>query len=91
MSSPNATGVAALVLAAHPELQGNPSGLLARLQATARTNMTNYMGPNDPTNTSADVNGTPCSTGYCHVDFAHPLSFADAYGAGMVDAAAAVQ
>jgi subtilisin family serine protease len=91
MSSPNATGVAALTLSAHPELRRNPDALLARLKATARTSMTNYMGPNDPANTSAGVNGTACATGFCHVDFAHPLSFADAYGAGMVNAAAAVQ
>jgi subtilisin family serine protease len=91
MSSPNATGVAALTLSAHPELRRNPDALLARLKATARTNMTNYMGPNDPANTSADATGTPCDAGFCHVDFAHPLSFQDAYGAGMVNAAAAVQ
>jgi len=30
------------------------------------------------------------ATGFCHVDQAHPLTFADAYGAGLVDAAAAV-
>jgi subtilisin family serine protease len=90
MSSPNATGVAALTLAAHHELQGNPAGLLARLQATARTDMTNYMGPNDPTNTAPGYNGTPCPTGYCHVDFNNPIRFSDAYGAGMVNAAAAV-
>ena len=91
MSSPNATGVAALTLSAHPELRRNPDALLAKLKATARTSMTNYMGPNDPANTSADINGTPCGAGFCHVDFAHPLSFTDAYGAGMVNAAAAVQ
>jgi subtilisin family serine protease len=91
MSSPNATGVAALALSAHANLRKNPDALLAKLQATARTDMTNYMGPNDPANTSAGVNGTPCSTGFCHVDFTHPLSFSDAYGAGIVNAAAAVQ
>lgn len=91
MSSPNATGVAALTLAAHPELKGDPAGLLARLKSTARTDMENFMGPNDPANMSAAFNGTACLTGYCHVDFANPITKADAYGAGIVDAAAAVQ
>jgi subtilisin family serine protease len=91
MSSPNAAGVGALTLAAHPNLQGNPDGLLARLRSTARTNMTNYMGPNDPANTLPAADGTPCSTGYCHVDRNHPISFGDAYGAGMVNAGAATQ
>ena len=91
MSSPNATGVAALTLAAHPELQGNPSGLLARLQATARTNMVNQTGPNDPNDTTSSYAGVPCSSGFCHLKFgAGLISFSDAYGAGMVNAAAAV-
>ena len=90
MSSPNATGVAALTLAAHHELQGNPAGLLARLQGTARTNMVNYMGPNDPTNFAQSAAGVPCTTGYCHVDRNNPITFSDAYGAGMVNAGAAV-
>jgi lantibiotic leader peptide-processing serine protease len=90
MSSPNATGVAALTLAAHPALQGNPDGLLARLQSTARTDMVNYMGPNDPANTAPSAAGVFCATGWCHIDRNNPLAFSDAYGAGMVNAAAAV-
>ena len=39
--------------------------------------------------------GTPCGTGYCHVTFAttgpNAIPLAQAYGAGMVDAAAAVR
>jgi subtilisin family serine protease len=91
MSSPNATGVAALTLAAHPALQGDPDGLLARLQSTARTNMVNLMGPNDPFNTADSATAGPCTTGWCHVDRVHPIGFGDAYGAGMVDAGAATQ
>ena len=91
MSAPNATGVAALTLSAHHELQGNPDGLLARLKSTARTSQVNLMGPNDPANTSPSFFGVPCPTGFCHVDRAHPIAFADAYGAGIVNAAAAVQ
>jgi subtilisin family serine protease len=87
MSSPNATGVAALTLATHPGL--TPDQLLARLKSTARTNMVNYMGPNDPANTAITAAGVPCSTGWCHIDRSNPISFADAYGAGIVNAGAA--
>lgn len=91
MSSPNATGVAALTIAAHPELAENPDALLAHLQSTARTDMVNYMVPNDPTDTSESVTAGPCTTGWCHLDYDAPaISFSDAYGAGMVDAGAAV-
>ena len=90
MSSPNATGVAALTLAAHPALQGDPDGLLTKLRGSARTNMVNLTGPNDPTNTADSTIGGPCPTGWCHLDFDSPIPFSDAYGAGMVDAAAAV-
>ncbi|MFL5944603.1 MAG: S8 family serine peptidase [Gaiellaceae bacterium] len=89
MSSPNASGVGALVLAAHPELQGHPDQLLARLTATARKDMVNFMGPNDPNNKADSTVAGPCPTGYCHIDQTRPISFADAYGAGMVNAGAA--
>lgn len=90
MSSPNATGVAALVLAAHKNLQGNPDALLARLRTTARTDMVNYMGPSDPTNTAKTAAGVDCTTGYCHIKLDAPIAFGDAYGAGIVNAGAAV-
>lgn len=90
MAAPNVAGVAVLVLAAHPSLQNNPDALLARLQQTARGNATNYTGPNDPNNTTAAIDGTPCDIGYCHLDFAHPISSGDAYGAGIADAGDAV-
>jgi hypothetical protein len=49
------------------------------------------MGANDPANTAPALDGTPCATGFCHVDQTHPIAFSDAYGAGLVDAAAAVR
>lgn len=92
MSSPNATGVAALVLSAKPALQANPGALLAHLKATARTDMDNLTGPNDPANTAPSFTGVPCPSGWCHLKFGFGLiSDADAYGAGIVDAGAAVQ
>jgi subtilisin family serine protease len=90
MSSPNAAGVGALTLSAHPELRGNPAGLLTRLQSTARTNMVNLMGPNDPTNFADSLTAGPCPTGFCHIVQTSPISFGSAYGAGMVNAGAAV-
>jgi hypothetical protein len=48
------------------------------------------MGPSSPYNVAPALNGIPCATGFCHLDQAHAIGFADAYGAGLVDAAAAV-
>jgi hypothetical protein len=48
------------------------------------------MGPNDAVSTAPSLSGTPCTTGYCHVNQSQPIAFADAYGAGLVDAGAAV-
>jgi lantibiotic leader peptide-processing serine protease len=90
MASPNAAGVAALVLSSHQELQGRPSALVRRLADTAKRSLVNYMGPNDPSNLAPSLDGQPCATGFCHVDQTHPLSFTDAYGAGLVDAGAAI-
>jgi lantibiotic leader peptide-processing serine protease len=90
MASPNAVGVAALALSARQDLLRHPAALLARLQATASHSPVNYMGPNDPSNFAPSFSGAACTTGYCHVDQAHPIPFADAYGAGLVDAGAAV-
>jgi subtilisin family serine protease len=90
MSTPNVAGVAALALSARHDLVGRPDALVRRLVDTAEHSPVNYMGPNDATNTAPALDGTPCDTGFCHVDQSHPIAFADAYGAGMVDAGAAV-
>jgi hypothetical protein len=60
------------------------------LADTAKRTPVNYMGPNAAGSTAPALDGTPCTTGFCHVDQAHPIGFTDAYGAGLVDAAAAV-
>jgi len=90
MAAPNALGVAALVLSAKPTLRHNSNGLISRLTSTARRRMTNWTGPDDPDNMSPTYDGRSCSTGYCHLDTSAPIPFADAYGAGLVDAAVAV-
>ena len=91
MSAPNASGVAALILAAKPRLQGNPDGLLRAMQSTARKDMVNETGPTDPADRGPSASGAACTQGWCHVDFYkdgvnNPITFADAYGAGMANA-----
>jgi subtilisin family serine protease len=90
MAVPNAVGVAALAISAKAQLRGNPAALTSRLLSTARQTLTNYTGPNDPANTQPTFEGDPCNTGYCHLDTSRQIGFADAYGAGLVDAGAAV-
>jgi subtilisin family serine protease len=90
MASPNAAGVAALTLSARPDLLGRPGALVRRLADTAKRTPVNYMGPNAAGSTAPALDGTPCTTGFCHVDQAHPIGFSDAYGAGLVDAGATV-
>ena len=68
MSAPQVSGVAALVMAAHPELQEHPDGVLRLLRATARTDLVNHTGKSSAS-TGAAWDGTPCATGYCHVTF----------------------
>jgi lantibiotic leader peptide-processing serine protease len=90
MAAPNVAGTAALVLSARHEFRSRPVALVQRLAATANRSPVNYMGPNDAANTATALDGTPCATGFCHVDQVHPIPFADAYGAGLVDGGAAV-
>jgi lantibiotic leader peptide-processing serine protease len=78
----NVSGAVAALLSAKPTLNGNPSAVLSRLQGSARRTMRNVTGPLSPS-TAPTLIG-PCS-GFCHVDTQHPLSFSDAYGAGLVD------
>jgi subtilisin family serine protease len=91
MSTPNVAGVAALVLSARPDLRGRPEALVRRLETTASRSPVNFMGPNDADSTMPALDGTPCDTGFCHVDQHDPIAFGDAYGAGLVDAAAAIR
>jgi subtilisin family serine protease len=94
MSSPQVAGVAALTLAAKPALQERPDQLAAQLKSTARSGLVNHTGKSSAS-TGPAWDGTPCATGYCHVTFGtsgpNAISSAQAYGAGMVDAAAAVR
>ena len=94
MSAPQVSGVAALAMAAHPELQEHPNEVLQLLQGTARTDLVNHTGKSSAS-TGAAWDGTLCATGYCHVTFTesagdpNAIPFAWAYGAGIANAAAA--
>ena len=90
MATPNAVGVAALAISARPSLRDDPDALAARLLSTAQRGVVNYTGPSDAANTQPTYDGDPCTTGYCHLDPTRPIGFSDAYGAGLVDAGAAV-
>jgi hypothetical protein len=87
MSTADVTGAIAQLLATHPEFLGHPDAVLSRLQSTARKNMANLMGPMSAS--SATTLMGPCPTGYCHLDNQHPIPFSSAYGAGIVNLAAA--
>jgi subtilisin family serine protease len=93
MSSPQVAGVAALALAANPLLQENPDALAAKLKGTAGKALVNHTGKTLKDGGAA-WDGTACVAQYCHVSFAttgqNAIPFAQAYGAGMVNAAAAV-
>jgi hypothetical protein len=72
MSTPNAVGVAALVLSARPQLVGRPAALVRRLTDTASAPV-NFMGPSDPLNAAPSLNGVACATGFCHLDQSDPI------------------
>ena len=53
--------------------------------------MVNETGPTDPADRGPSASGAACTQGWCHVDFYkdgvnNPITFADAYGAGMANA-----
>jgi hypothetical protein len=89
MASAEVSGVAALILSARPDLRDNPDDVLALLTSTARDDMENFTGPMDPNNRSDTLLGA-CPDGFCHIDWADPISRQDAYGAGIPDVAKAV-
>jgi len=90
MSAPEATGVAALVLSARPELRESPDALATALTSTARA-ADNHTGASSPSKAPGWDEKVPCTVGFCHVDWSRPIDDASAYGAGIVDAAAAIR
>jgi lantibiotic leader peptide-processing serine protease len=92
MATPHASAVLALIASAHPEMRHDPDALVAQLETTAQKltgNTTGRLSAND--DSPADLTGAPCTYGYCHLNDNNPVSDSEAYGAGLVDAAAAVK
>jgi len=91
MATPHASAVMALIASAKPNLAHNPDGLLKQLTKTARKvkgNTTAGLSATDLSN--GDSSGVACSSGYCHLG-GPAISDSEAYGAGIVNAAAAVK
>ena len=91
MATPHASAVLALIASAKPNLAHDPAGLLQQLTKTAR----NVKGNTTPELLASDLSGGDsaggsCPTGYCHLG-GPAIPDRDAYGAGIVDAAAAVK
>jgi subtilisin family serine protease len=90
MATPHASAVLALIAAAKPTARAHPDTLVAILKQTASKtsgNKTQVLSASDKT--PADRTGEACPSGYCHLGGA-AVSDAAAYGAGLVNAAAAV-
>lgn len=91
MATPHASGVLALIASANPALRSQPDALVSVLKASARKISGNTTPPLSASDTSpGDLPGSgACGTGYCHLG-GSAIPDAEAYGAGLVDAAAAV-
>jgi subtilisin family serine protease len=90
MATPHASAVVALIASAQPSLRGNVDGLVQVLESSARTVRGNTTPGLSATDTSAgDASSLECPTGYCHLG-GPAIPDKEAYGTGVVDAAAAV-
>jgi subtilisin family serine protease len=93
MAAPHASATLALILSAHPELVGDPVGLVKFLKKSAVTpvkSLDNTTPPLSATDTSnTDRDGVACPEAYCHLG-GKAIKSKEAYGAGLVNAAAAV-
>jgi len=88
MAAPEVSGVLALIASAKPAIAHNPAALVAAMKLSAtRLWGNNPTPPLSATDTSpGDLTGVPCPTGYCHLG-GSPIPDAEAYGAGLVNAA----
>ena len=91
MATPHASAVLALIASAKPNLAHNPAGLVKQLTKTARKVKGNTTPGLSATDLSGgDSAGGTCPTGYCHLG-GPAIPDKEAYGAGIVNAAAAVK
>jgi len=90
MATPHVSAVAALIASRYPSLRHQPLAIKSVLLDTATHVWGNTTQPLSARDTSVgDYTGIACTTGYCH-NGGPAISDAEAYGAGLVDAAAAV-
>lgn len=93
MATPHASATLALIASAHPELRFNPKGLykfLTKSAVTPTKSLTNTTPPVSGTDTSnTDYTDLACPDAYCHLG-GKAISNKDAFGKGLVNAAAAV-
>jgi lantibiotic leader peptide-processing serine protease len=91
MAAPHVSAVLALLISQYPNLKGHPNALVQRLKARAQPISGNLTPPLSATDTSpGDLTNVACPTGYCHLGGTR-IPDAEAYGAGLVDAFAAVR
>ena len=86
MAAPQAVGVLALILSAHPELSSNPAGLVALLKSNAKAGSNTTPGLSATDTSPGDLTGVACPTGYCHFGDS-AITNSEVYGAGVVNAA----
>ena len=78
----------ALIASRNPSLRHQPNALIALLKSGAQRISGNTTTALSATDTSpGDLTGAACPTGYCHLGGAR-ISDSEAYGAGLVNAAA---
>jgi subtilisin family serine protease len=91
MATPHASAVLALIASANPQLRHKPDQLVSRLKRGAREVHGNKMQPLSASDKSpGDRTGLDCTTGFCHLG-GKAIEDEEAYGAGLVDARAALQ
>jgi len=91
MATPHASAVLALIASANPQLRHKPDQLVSRLKRGAREVHGNKMQPLSASDKSpGDRTGLACTTGFCHLG-GKAIEDEEAYGAGLVDARAALQ
>ncbi|MBI5302095.1 MAG: S8 family serine peptidase [Chloroflexi bacterium] len=86
MATPHVSAVLALVASQNPAARRDADLLVLLMKRGAQKMTGNVTPPLSATDKSAgDLTGLICKDGYCHLG-GNPISDADAYGAGLVDA-----
>ncbi|MCC6381329.1 MAG: S8 family serine peptidase [Dehalococcoidia bacterium] len=90
MATPHVSAVMALIASRYPLLRHNSAAIIAKAKAAATHVTGNTTPPLSATDLSGgDLSGGSCPSGYCHLG-GPPISDADAYGKGLINAFKAV-